>query len=153
MESCGDVYKRQEWILDIGNDQAIDMALACSQSARVSVRVIATSFDSRPDKLFRPRAHGGRAVHHAGNRGSGNPGALCHFPDVHAQSFMYGSDFTTWGILLGCFLVTLPATAHPCRFCAIDKAMGLAWVLTVRCCNFETLVEIWFSGTGQVQLH
>jgi len=62
----------------------------------MNVRVIAASFDGRPDKLFRPRAHGGR----------GNPGSLSDFPDVHAQSFMYRSDFTTWGILLDCFLVT-----------------------------------------------
>src|ERR1700677_2385520 len=54
----------EEWILNVGDDQAIDMALACAQSACMGVGVITTSLDHRPDTLFGARVYWRRAVHH-----------------------------------------------------------------------------------------
>jgi len=74
----------EKWILDVGDDQAINMALAGPQGARMGVGVIACSLDRRPDPLFSTSVHRCCAVHHARNGGCGNSGPLGYFPDVHA---------------------------------------------------------------------
>ena len=54
----------KKWILDVGDNQAINMALACPEGAGVRVRVVSGSLDRRPDSLFRARVDRRRAVHH-----------------------------------------------------------------------------------------
>ena len=55
----------EEWIFNVGDDQAIDVTLTGAQGAGVGVWVISGAEDGRPDTFLRLCVHRRGPVHHA----------------------------------------------------------------------------------------
>ena len=88
---------REEWIGDIRDDEAIHMAPAGAQSARMRIGIVAQRFDGAANLSLNDLANGNCSIDHPGYSGRGDPGFFCNLSNVHVWSGFAAFLARSWG--------------------------------------------------------